>query len=200
MSNDEVRCFLLTDTGRTRRTLRRYASRESKGECGCPHGYHNADAPFDDVDGKASGGNGEFAFAVVAKDDPRWPKKCEHCPYEFTDADEWQLSAMSLMQRSDTGEFATINQAPVGAMWWADWLAGIPGAGRRHAEAGNGPHLIVNTPGGHWDIDSKSSNGDGWERSGEAPNVTARPSILIYNADGSERYHGWLTDGVLRKC
>jgi hypothetical protein len=45
-----------------------------------------------------------------------------------------------------------------------------------------------------WVIDQKASNGgaSGWTIAGEAPSLTASPSI---NVEGI--YHGWLRDGVL---
>jgi hypothetical protein len=42
-----------------------------------------------------------------------------------------------------------------------------------------------------WCIDQKSSNGEGWTVVGNAPQVTASPSILV------PRYHGFLQNGVL---
>jgi hypothetical protein len=90
-----------------------------------------------------------------------------------------------------------------GAMWYAPWLSAF---GSVHFQAlpeeirkrGN---LIVKVPHGHWNIDSKSSNGTGWTRTGEPPVVTARPSIGIPGAQGQQWiYHGWLTDGELIPC
>ncbi len=55
--------------------------------------------------------------------------------------------------------------------------------------------LFVSLPDGVvWGIDqpaSNSKNNSGWLVTGEAPNITARPSIAVHN------YHGWLTNGVL---
>ncbi|HET7559244.1 MAG TPA: hypothetical protein VFK80_04730 [Limnochordia bacterium] len=36
----------------------------------------------------------------------------------------------------------------------------------------------------------------GWTVSGEPPNITVHPSILI-NPDSPNGYHGWLRDGIL---
>lgn len=60
--------------------------------------------------------------------------------------------------------------------------------------AGKRSPIYVATPGGMWCIDGKASNaqdGSGWVVTGEAPNITARPSISMH------RYHGWLTNGEL---
>lgn len=42
-----------------------------------------------------------------------------------------------------------------------------------------------------WPMDQPASDGGYWAITGEAPNLTARPSIM------TPTYHGWLTDGVL---
>ncbi len=52
------------------------------------------------------------------------------------------------------------------------------------------PICVVCPNGQHWLIDSKSSNGEGWRVSGELPNITVSPSILIPG------YHGFLQNGV----
>jgi hypothetical protein len=54
------------------------------------------------------------------------------------------------------------------------------------------PLLICLPDGHHWCIDQVATNGlEGWQVSGQVPNLTANPSIL------SSGYHGWLRDGVL---
>jgi hypothetical protein len=54
------------------------------------------------------------------------------------------------------------------------------------------PLVICLPDGWHWCIDQKASNGlEGWQVSGEVPNLTASPSIL------SPGYHGFLQNGVL---
>ncbi len=89
----------------------------------------------------------------------------------------------------DTGELLPLRGAPAGAMWLAPWYS--EWGSQFWKERGGGPHLIVKTPGGEWDVDSEASNGPGWQRSGEPPNVTATPSILC------NQYHGWLREGKL---
>jgi len=61
--------------------------------------------------------------------------------------------------------------------YWRDW------ADKR------APICVVGPNGRWWEIDRKSSNGDGWRVSGELPNITCAPSIVL---DG---YHGYLRDG-----
>jgi hypothetical protein len=194
-----IRCFLLEPTGRTVRQLRRYsptmADATASDPARCPGmGYHNARAPLDVVEGQAPSGDS------WPHDDPRWPKQCDACGYQFTDADAFQVFAQAEMRRSDTNTLTTIRDAPVGAMWWATWLAGhFEGADQTARRQGQS-HLIVKTPGGDWDIDAPSNNGTeigpGWTREGKPPHVTARPSILMVRSG----YHGWLTDGALVDC
>ena len=60
---------------------------------------------------------------------------------------------------------------------------------------GKRPPICVCLPDSSWfNVDSRYTDGqgDGWTVTGEAPNITASPSI---NAVG--RYHGWLQNGVL---
>lgn len=85
----------------------------------------------------------------------------------------------------------TLSEAPVGAMWTADWY---------DFKGPDGHCLVVRTPGGDWIVDGPSMNNDGsrgnpWQRSGEIPKVTANPSIHIPG-----KYHGWLREGFLESC
>jgi hypothetical protein len=63
---------------------------------------------------------------------------------------------------------------------------------------------LVRLPnGGVFDIFGKSSDGTGWQVTGEAPNFTLSPSINaldIRHQDGTlwrKGWHGWLQSGVL---
>lgn len=42
-----------------------------------------------------------------------------------------------------------------------------------------------------------SGQSEGWDVTGEAPNITVKPSILVNAPPPLGRYHGFLTDGVL---
>ncbi len=53
------------------------------------------------------------------------------------------------------------------------------------------PLMCVLPDGKAWCMDYVAGNGPGWQVTGEAPNLTAQPSI------DSGQYHGWLKDGVL---
>ena len=90
----------------------------------------------------------------------------------------------------DSGE--TLEPAPVGAMWDADWFAGETGShGLNYSRNPDGIVLCVRCPGGDWMVDGPSSSNGSWSRTGTVPNVTVTPSIL------QPTYHGWLRNGEL---
>ncbi len=195
-----IPCFLLEPTNRGRRALRRYSTKAGP----CPaHGLHDAEQPIDEADLEGVGPGGEYrGYFEAAADDPRYPAACS-CGYVFDDDDARQANVSRLYRRSDTGAMVTLGEAPVGAMWFADWYPSSFDS-PKHAERGGGPHLILKTPGGDWDIDAISSNGSGWMRTGTAPAIVASPSILCEN--GRAKYHGFLggpsgnQPGVLVEC
>ncbi len=205
-----VQCYLITPTGNVVRQLRRYGQDSTGGRnCPGPFGYHNALAPLDTVAGTdargqpatfLTGDRGRVPVDVSGdlwpRADPRWPAACG-CGYVFQDTDPWQLFTLDEYRRP-AGEVGTLRDFSPGAMWWATWLADGPHS-QRHTARGGGPHLIVKTPGGDWDMDGASSNGDGWDRHGDPPLVTVRPSIQIAAAAGGGGYHAYLTDGVLQR-
>lgn len=61
--------------------------------------------------------------------------------------------------------------------YWKDWAHKRP------------PICVVCPNGEQWDIDRKSSNGEGWTVTGEFPNITCSPSIVVPG------YHGFLQNG-----
>lgn len=128
------------------------------------------------------------------KADPRWPKVCDACQRPFEPDDYWQWNERELYIRKDTGERWVLSQAPVGAMWYCDWMDGAGSFFR----GPDGHYLCCKTPGGDWCLDQRATNGAkdraGWTRTGVPPKVTANPSIICGD------YHGWLRNGVLEKC
>lgn len=192
-----IDCFFLEPAPEVEQSLRRFTF-SSKVPCSTGGGrlYHNGEAilgtaPWtEDLHGR---GDDSFDHA-----DPRWPTTCESCGYVFQPKDEWQFNQTRLWVRKDTGAKWTLMSAPPGAMWYADWLGGVEEYRSRTPDGGV---LVVNTPGGHWNIDAKSTNGSGWTRTGTPPKVTANPSILCgKKPDGQWVYHGWLRDGQLIEC
>lgn len=195
----DIKCFLLKPTGFAARSLRRYAGGST---CPGPAGYHNAYAPLGVVSTEVAKGSKAWARTVSGDrwphDDIRWPKACE-CGYVFRERDEWQVFVENEYGRQDTGEVMTLRSAPHGAMYLAEWMAGHGSSIYMKRRAGL-PHLFVKTPGGEWDVDGPSSNGNGWSWEGDPPNVTARPSIGMSFEDGRWKYHAYLTAGVLIEC
>jgi len=61
--------------------------------------------------------------------------------------------------------------------YWRDWADKRP------------PICVVCPNGDLWEIDRKSSNGDGWRVTGDLPRITCAPSIK------TEGYHGHLRNG-----
>jgi hypothetical protein len=170
----EVRCFLVTPTGRDARYLRRYAHASD-----CPQGsYHNALVRIPDGASKVA----IRAPTARQRRDPRWPTECG-CGYRFAADDEWQVFRSGIYAAQD-GRRWPMQDLPPGAMWYADWM---------RFEGPDGRCLMVRLPDlRDWAIDGPATSGGGWERTGEPPDVSANPSIMT---DG---YHGFLTDGVLR--
>lgn len=187
-----IQCFFLEPSDAVEESLRRFVFYRGENPITCVggKGYHDAEVVI--------GTQPWTPDAVSADDfdhkDPRWPQVCA-CGYRFMPDDAWQHNMTRLYVRKDTGERMTLSAASPGAMWYADWF---PDELKR---APDGRVLILKTPGGDWNVDAKSTNGDGWTRTGTPPNVTANPSILIgKRADGSWHYHGWLRDGKLVEC
>jgi hypothetical protein len=118
-------------------------------------------------------------------------------------------------KRADgTGEPFRMGWAPVGAMWFADWYMNdeTPSRSRFHWDNQFTPPLIVSTPGGDWDVDSRANNctlpNDRlhrcWCRHGEPPNITVDKNGLTCAAGAGSilcgSYHGFLRDGFLTDC
>lgn len=193
-SGDRIQCFFLTPTERALESLRRWRSGDGV-NCPVPGNYyHNAYnaigiVPWsEDHDGHHDDG---FDHA-----DPRWPTVCPCGGYTFTPDDNWQHCRNRLFARSDGGRDTTIGDAPVGAMWYADWMP-------EDYRGPDGHTLVVKTPGGDWMPDQKVGNPPKpWTRTGTPPVVTAQPSIGIYEGRDKKRfrYHGWLRDGWLVEC
>ncbi len=197
--NEEIKCYLVEPTGFEYRSLRRYRS-GAEYDCKGALSYHNAHYHL-----------GKFAVAdkrdVPPYDDPRWPTKCETCDYVFTEHDAFQLFNDAVWVRQDSGEEMSLRNAKPGAMWYAFWMesAGF-------AKGPDGRILIVKTPGGDWNVDSRATNctmpNDDehrcWIRSGVPPKVTVNKHGFTCLAGGgsiqARDYHGTLTNGVLRRC
>jgi hypothetical protein len=175
-----IRCFLLTDTGGTRYSLRRYSCGAI---CKCPGNgsYHNAQVHMSD---SPDDNNSPLR---PPKSDPRWPTKCDHCDYAFVDEDNWQVFPEAIY-RTQEGAFMTLRNAPAGAMWFCDWM---PWKGA------DGHSLVVKTPGGEWCVDSQASNCTRkddkvhrcWIRHGSVPDITAFCVADSWRTDWARRLY-----------
>lgn len=189
-------CFWLEPTEWCEASYRRYVSSmapDAPKGCGaqrpwCPGGfvrtwdYHNKSVVID----RRERGERDIGRPPSEEEraDMRWPKNCD-CGYVFQPADEWRFHAETLYRRSDNGELVTLHNAPVGAVWNADWFIGT---GHNPKPLPDGRFIAVRCPAGDWLIDGPSSNnnGQGWTRRGEPPLLVVTPSI------GMTGMHGWL--------
>lgn len=180
-----VTCFLLQSIGKVRHSLRCYDS----AACAVAGvGYHDAMVDYIVVD-RGPGATIKSPHVDEVPADAPWPTHCP-CGFAFQPKNR-QVFVEELFALPD-GSLTTLRKCPPGSMWFADWMP----------ESWRGPDghtLMVRLPdGSEWCVDGPANNAPGkipgWERSGDAPRVTARPSIL------TKRYHGFLTDGVLESC
>lgn len=206
-----VKCFMVTDSGRDRLYLRRYHSKDD-----CPAGkgwYPNAKGPviavIDAAPFKTAEGYTDLAAMEKAhkppNDDPRWPKKCDRCAYQFTDADPWQLFSDSVFVDARGAEYSLRKPVP-GMMWDAWWMGDW-------AKGPDGKCLVVVCPdGSEWMIDGQAKNctkkadigpfGKAhrcWVRHGTPPMITVDKNGLTCSAGAGSiavsGYHGFLRNG-----
>jgi len=185
----EYQCFMVEETKQKWHSYTRF----EKGPCAVHGEYHSATRYVDDTPDDLAPGIEEAMMPATCK--------CGHAfgPHSgSTSAGQWYRDPR------DGSTFRHIAQAPAGAMWYAPYLLEhgrwslSPEYIRDHE--GKRPPVVVQLPaGGAWCVDEQFRSdgklaGKGWTVTGEVPLLTARPSIL------TPRYHGWLTDGVLRRC
>lgn len=219
-----IQCFMMHKTGFTYRYLRRYVGSDVDA---CPNsaiGYHNA---FVYIDKGLLGEPRNSVQHELDKTDPRWPKNCS-CGYEFKPEDEWQIFIKNEYSRADNKDVLyTLDDAPAGAMWNADWLNDMP-----EYTGPDGLSLTVRLPNGFdWLIDHVASNCDSpckhcgvikkdhpvndsaghyyedsklhkcWVRHGTPPNITVNKDGITCGAGAGSiqagSYHGFLTNGEL---
>lgn len=101
------------------------------------------------------------------------PGMAWHQPWYFDPTGERERTGKHVMIRAaDKGKLGFLSPH-----YWRDWSDKRP------------PICVVCPNGELWEIDRKSNNGDGWTVSGELPNITCMPSIVV------EGYHGFLRNG-----
>lgn len=208
-----VRCFLISETDRERRWLRRYVSGSDERCPGDPgrYSYHRAMVQIEDGPVKKDE-EGHFLSPDASEydGDPRWPTVCDKCQRSFSDDDPWQVLTRTIYVAED-GREMTLEDAEPGAMWDASWYP----APYRGAD---GKVLCVQLPNGRtWMIDSRASNctkpddteHDCWCRHGDPPNLTVDKNPepgrstceagggSIGSGEGEDYYHGFLRNGEL---
>lgn len=201
-----VKCFFIEPTLKVRRKLRRYEG------SGCPgYGYHNANALFDVVEISSEDQENPLWFeGGPAPRDVRWPIKCDHCEYFFSEEAPHQLFCERVYRRTDTGEETTLRDAAPGAMWHADWIIEDLEPKEGWYVGPDGHCLMVRCPDGHdWCPDSQASNCDMkddnkhkcWVRHGTVPNITVDKSGHTCGAGAGSiqtgKWHGFLRNGEL---
>jgi len=180
-----IRCFLLEPSGLAEYELRRYSRSELQRCPGNRWQMRCHDARV--VIGRGPEHDHDWTPPPIHE---MWPRLCD-CGYEFRPEDHWQANDQRLFRRSDTGEEITLRDAPVGAIWRAEWLEGLTGHG-----GPDGKVYYCRLPGRHdWCIDGPAENAaqdkPGWQRTGEAPRFTVTPSVF------PPGWHGYLRDGEL---
>lgn len=135
---------------------------------------------------------------------------CEKCGQQLS-TENMSRGAAARWRRIDTGEVKNhIHEFSVGAMWRATWYKseknGLYGWDWDNATE---PPLIVLTPGGDWNIDSRASNCTlpnerlhrCWVRHGAPPTITVDKNGSTCRAGGGSimcgNYHGFLQNGFL---
>lgn len=206
-----VKCFFLEPTGRYRFSLRRFAWSSPEASHSC-NGYafvreeEHAEPPASVLY--------ETCPATLERYGTPWPTRCNVCARGFRDVgfnnhgewmkpDPWQTVYQELFRRSDGGPDTTLEAAPPGALWYADWLI---------LKAWKGPDghiLAARCPDGtDWIIDGQASNctqkDDAehrcWVRHGTPPLITVDKDGRTCDAGAGSiqtaGYHGHLRDGV----
>ena len=189
------RCFMAMESEFVQISLRRYGA---GGHENCPTtfqgkmSYHNAEAVIDpQAPGNAHELRGDIPDAELKKD-PRWPKMCA-CGYAFHPEDHWQYNVDQLYRGALDGKLYRLRELPPGAIWRATWMEDIKES-RYCNDAGE--VWSMKLPGGDdWLIYSRvGPEMKRWDISGELPEITVSPSILI---QGMGRYHGYVKSGVV---
>jgi hypothetical protein len=183
---DRIQCFFLTPSNFAEESFRRYTLSDNL-HCPVTRSEHDAESKLGIKEYSSEGGG--RSTNIVDKSDSRWPTTCR-CGYVFKPEDSWLHNLIRLYDGAPLGERVTLNKAPVGSMYYADWY---------DWKGPDGHCLVVVTPGGPWIVDGPSTGrngeGPGWTRTGEIPQVTATPSIHQPGV-----YHGWLREGWLVSC
>lgn len=211
-----IACFLLEPTDRVALALRRYTGPGCHG-AGAPRFFdgpsHYAKVPLGEFPIRY--GEGGVTLASWHEDfpegDPRWPEKCSYCEHRF-EGHPFQgvVDQEPIYRDPATGREWPLREAPVGAMFYADWYP-------KGWDGPDGRTLICMVPGidgkpWEWLVDGRASNCTRpddwthrcWVRTGVPPKVTAGKHGNTCSAGAGSiltpGWHGFLRDGVLVTC
>lgn len=181
---EAIRCFLVVPTNRAERELRRHARTAGPGCAATGFPYHHAARPIEDGVVVPSADGSTIVDGDWPHEDTRWPRVCA-CGYVFAPEDEWRVAVSRLWRVPETGEEFPLRDAPVGAMWFADWF---------RLKGPDGHALVVMTPAGPWLVERPTADGIFYARTGEPPHVTVEQLVVV---PGPVPFRGWLREGLL---
>lgn len=198
---EPIKCFLIERTNKQKRFLRRLSRFDSSDVC--LNGRSHEAMNFLDTYEVPTVDENDVINDDWDKSDDRWPVKCEACDYIFADNDMYQVFKRRFYKNVETGDLYTLEEAPVGAMWYADWYNPI-------WKGPDGRALVVKLPGNHdWLIDSRCSNCTRpddkihkcWVRHGVPPTITVDKNGDTCNAGAGSiqvpGFHGFLKGGYI---
>lgn len=193
---EKIKCVYFKSTEFIRLDFRRYCSKHNNGTESHPceiKGYHTQLLHWKDIRVEEAPQYKKLLDVLHKEGAERWPTHCD-CGYAFEIDDYWQILKRPLFQNSETSELVTMDDIPVGGVWYHDTLK----------EIFFGPDkkcLIVRTPGGDWCPDSPDANcgmledklHKCWIRRGEPSKLSIdRNGILCSRPDGLAQVGRWL--------
>lgn len=198
---NQVEIFFLAPTDKVVRSLRRVGGEPCQAG---PFTVHTASVVVDTFVSAEIPVSGEVG---PPRDDPRWPLACEQCQQPIGAGGFWLVDHDRVYRTAD-GQEMTLDTAPAGACWNAQWY------GDRY-RGPDGRSLVVRLPGGwrnDWIIDSRASNcrrpadypGKCWVRTGRPEDGTLDVRSCGCGAGAgsisTKTYHGHLRSGFLIAC
>lgn len=146
---------MVRETHRWHISMRRYSRADGGCAANVGYGYHNGQSPIlETVTGEP---DADGIYRRLPDDDhwprtdSRWPVKCDHCAYVFTDSDHWQTFTVQVFVDNAGKEYGR-RDLPPGAMWFEDEEEEY-----RRGPDGRSVHVIL-PDGSIWAIDGPCSN------------------------------------------
>jgi hypothetical protein len=117
-------------------------------------------------------GNDLVAKGLYRNDPSFWKPGMGHlADWYYDPSGEREAAGKHVVAKRDCDSFLS-------RFYWDDWSDKRP------------PIIVICPNGRQWCVDQKSSNGEGWKVTGEWPNITCTPSIVVPG------YHGFLQNGI----